>query len=85
MAWNNWYNTLYKALVDLGLQRTEADHGMFFKQIGIIIIVLAVYVNDCILVGSSQRLINEFKVQINKTYKISNLGAINWLLSIKVT
>src|ERR1700678_1931671 len=36
------------------------------------------------LLGSSQKLIDEFKFQINKTYKIFDLRAIHWLLGIKV-
>ena len=81
----NWYDTLCKALVDSGFQRAEVDHGIFFKQMGADIIILAVHVNDCALTGSSQKLIDEFKVQMNETYKISDLGAIHWLLGIKVT
>ena len=81
----NWYDALCKALIDLGYQRAEADHGIFFKQIGANIIVLAVHVNDCMLLGSSQKLIDEFEIQMNKTYKISDLGAIHWLLGIKIT
>jgi Reverse transcriptase (RNA-dependent DNA polymerase) len=65
--------------------RAEVDHGIFFKRMGTDIIILAVHVNDCMLLGSSQRLIDEFKVQMNKTYKISDLGVIHWLLGIKVT
>jgi hypothetical protein len=76
----NWYNTSCKALVDLGFQRAEADHGIFFKRVGANIIVLAVHVNDCMLSGSSQKFIDEFKFQMNKAYEISDLGAINWLL-----
>ena len=49
------------------------------------IIVLAVHVNNCMLLGSSQKLIDEFKIQMNKTYKISDLRAIHWLLGIKIT
>jgi Reverse transcriptase (RNA-dependent DNA polymerase) len=81
----NWYDALCKVLIDLDFQRAEADHGIFFKQMGTDIIILAVHVDDCMLLGSSWRLIDEFKVQMNKTYKISDLGAIHWLLGIKVT
>jgi hypothetical protein len=81
----NWYDALCKALADLGFQRAEADHGVFFKRTGVDIIVLAVHVDDCMITGSSQMPIDEFKVQINKTYKISDLGAIHWLLGIKIT
>jgi Reverse transcriptase (RNA-dependent DNA polymerase) len=72
-------------LVDLDFQRAKADHGIFFKQMGTDIIILAVHVDDCMLLKSSRRLIDEFKVQMNKTYKISDLRAIHWLLGIKVT
>ena len=81
----NWYDALCKALADMGFQRTEADHGVFFKQIGMDIIVVAIHVNDCMITGSSVKLIGEFKIQMNKTYKLSDLGAIHWLLGIKVT
>src|ERR1700678_3195560 len=81
----NWYDALCKALVDLGFQRVETDHGIFFKRIATDIIVLAVHVDDGMLLGSSRKLIDEFKFQMNKTYKISDLGAIHWLLGIKVT
>jgi hypothetical protein len=81
----NWYDALCKALADMGFQRAEADHGIFFNRIGADIIVLAVHVDDCMLLGSSQKLMDEFKIQMNKTYKISDLGAIHWLLGIKVT
>ena len=63
----------------------EADHGVFFRVFKNQIIVLAVHVNDCMVTGSSAKLINDFKIQMNKKYKLTDLGPAHWLLSIKIT
>ena len=78
----NWYNALCKALADMGFQRTEADHGVFYKQIGVDITVLTVHVDDCMISGSSVKLISEFKFRMNKTYKLSDLGPIQYHILI---
>ena len=81
----NWYDALFRALVELGFKRTEADHGVFHKQIGRDIIILAVHVDDCMVAGSSTMLVSKFKVEMNKKYKLTDLGPANWLLGIKIS
>ena len=81
----NWYDALHKALVELGFTRTEADHGVFFKQIGKHTIILAVHVDDCMAAGSSAVFISKFKEGMNRKYRLTDLGAANWLLGIKIT
>ncbi|KAJ3481936.1 hypothetical protein NLJ89_g12173 [Agrocybe chaxingu] len=70
----NWYDALRKALEELGFVRTEADHGVFVKRVGEQILILAVHVDDCLVTGSTQKLINKFKVEINRKYKMTDLG-----------
>jgi hypothetical protein len=81
----NWYDALHRALIELGFTRSEADHGVFFKEVGRHIIVLAVHVDDGMVTGSSVSLINKFKEEMNAKYKLTDLGAANWLLGIKIT
>jgi transposase InsO family protein len=81
----NWYEALYKALRELGFERTDADHGVFFKKIGKDIIILAVHVDDCMVTGSSTPEINTFKVDMNKKYRLTDSGPANWLLGIKIS
>ena len=57
----NWYNALCKALADMGFQKAEVDHGVFYKRISVDITVLTVHVDDCMISGSSVKLISEFK------------------------
>ena len=58
-----WYETLCAALADLGFQRAEADHGVFFKRKDGHLVVLAVHVDDCIITGDSGSLNNSYKAQ----------------------
>ena len=81
----NWYDHLYRALMELGFTRSEADHGVFFKEVGKHIIIFAVHVDDGMVTGSNVALINKFKVEMNEKYSLTDLGAVNWLLGIKIT
>ena len=79
----NWYDSLCRT--ELGFRQTEADHGVFYKETGNKIIILAVHVDDCMVTGSSEVFINQFKMEMNKKYKITDLGPAHWLLGIKIT
>lgn len=81
----NWYNALCKVMADLGFKRTEPNHGVFYKERNGHLIIVAIHVDDCLVTGSSEKLIKEFKVEINAKYKMTDLGPINWLLGFKVT
>jgi len=76
---------LCRALAELGFTRTEADHGVFLKEIEDDIIILAVHVDDCMITVSSTKHISNFKVKMNAKYKLTNLGPAHWLLGIKIT
>ena len=84
-AARNWYKTLCDVLEDLGFTRTEADHGVFVKKMGEDIIVLAVHVDDCIVTGKSQELIDKFIKEMDDHYKLTDTGPASWLLGIKIS
>jgi len=80
----NWYDALRKALEDLGFHRSEADHGVFWRDIAEGKVVLAVHVDDCLVTAKSQDLLDKFKKEVNGKYKMTDLGACRWLLGIKI-
>jgi hypothetical protein len=81
----NWYQALRRALEELGFKRTDADHGVFYKRIPGGVIIVAVHVDDGMVTGSSKALIHKFKVEMDKKYKLTDLGTANWLLGIKIS
>lgn len=81
----NWYEALHKALEELGFERTEANHRVFIKKLSGNIITVAVHVDDGMVTGSLKLLINKFKIEMDKKYKLTDLGPENWLLGIKIS
>lgn len=80
-----WYETLCAALADLGFLHAEADYGVFFKRSGSDLTVLAIHVDDCLIVASVQRLLDACKTAIGAKYKLTELGPVSWLLGIKIS
>ena len=73
---------LCQALVKLGFCRSEADHRVFMKEGKDSVIILAVHVDDCMVIGHPSSAIKRFKVEINEKYKMTDLGTCTWLLRI---
>jgi hypothetical protein len=84
-AGRRWYDTLARALTDLGFVISSADPGVFYTRVDEHLLVLAVHVDDCILTGSSPDLIAQYKTKLNACYALTDLGPIHWLLGIKIT
>ena len=80
----SWYDALCQALVELGFRRSEADHGVFVKEEKDSVIILAVHVDDCMVIGHPPSAIERFKVEINEKYKMTDLGTCTWLLGIRL-
>lgn len=82
----NWYESLKGGLEQIGFKRTETDHGVFVKKWADgRLVAVGIHVDDCLTTGSSQKLLDEFKRQVNGKYKMTDLGPCKWLLGVKVT
>ena len=84
-AGRKWYDTLSRALTDLGFQVNNADPGVFTSHDNADITILAIHVDDCLITGSSTKLISSYKSKLNERYSLTDLGPVHWLLGIKIT
>jgi hypothetical protein len=84
-ARRKWYDTLCRALEDIGFTVNDADPGVFSACNGNNITILAIHVDDCLITGSSPDLIADYKQKLNARYSLTNLGPVHWLLGIKIT
>ena len=84
-AGRKWYDTLVHTLTNLGFFITHANPGVFYMCVGKNTLILAVHVDDCILTGTSSRLIMHYKRKLNACHALTDLGPVHWLLGIKVT
>jgi len=75
-----WYKTLHDLLTSLGFRRLDSDHSMFVRN-GVII---AVYVDDFLLVEKDKSAIQDVKQCLNDTFKMSDLSPVSYYLGMKV-
>ena len=72
-------------LAELGFKKCEADQAVFYIHAGKDILILAIHNDDCTMTGSSDDLIQSYKLKIKSKYDLTDLGPIHWLLGIKIT
>ncbi len=60
-AGRRWYETLAKALTNLGFHRAESDFGVFTIHHAEHTVILAIHVDDCTITGTSATTLNDYK------------------------
>ena len=76
-----WYNNVNEFLHSIGFRRLVSEHCLYFRQDedGNICII-SLYVDDIVIAGSTSSLIDELKAELNKKYKMKDLGVVNHIL-----
>jgi Reverse transcriptase (RNA-dependent DNA polymerase) len=80
-----WYDVLYGALTDLGFHVAKADPGVFIAWIRDNVLLLAVHIDDCMMMGSLAQLVVVYKGKLHKWYTLMDLRPVNWLLGVQIT
>lgn len=80
-----WYSHLNKYLKSLGLSRCPYDHAVYTKREGPECLIVAVYIDDLLLVtGSNTGNILKFKKQIQTEFDMSDIGILAYYLGLEV-
>ena len=80
-----WNQLLTSWLIKYGFEQNLADPGCYTINYGGHRYILAVYVDDCLLVGVAGPFIASFKSAFGKRFKIEDLGPVSWLLGCEIT
>jgi len=76
------YSTLKTFLTSIDYERIHADHSVFVHVNGIII---AIYVDDLLLLGPDIKSIQKLKDQLNSCFRMKDLGPLAWYLGMQIT
>ena len=79
-----WYKKFDSFMHRIGFKRCEADHCCYVKFFGNSYIILLLYVDDMLIVGSSIEEINILKKQLLKQFAINDLGAVKQILGMRM-
>ncbi|KAH9783416.1 retrovirus-related pol polyprotein from transposon RE1 [Citrus sinensis] len=78
-----WFDKLRKALLQWGFQNSKADSSLFIKhEYGGIVIVL-VYVDDILIIGDNNTIIETFIKYLGDTFALKDLGEFSYFLGIE--
>ena len=79
-----WNKTLHDALTEFGLQRSSADHGLYYTTHGDKPAFLFTHVDDLVWAGDLglwERLVTFLKAR----FEFTDLGELTWVLGMRVT
>ena len=80
----NWNKVITAWLIDYGFSQSKVDPCIFVYKKGGDFYILALYVDDNILVGAAGPFIDNFKKAFNDRFEVQFLGPASWLIGISV-
>ncbi|KAL0411947.1 UNVERIFIED_CONTAM: Retrovirus-related Pol polyprotein from transposon RE2 [Sesamum latifolium] len=83
-ASRKWNQEFTSKIVSFGFEQSKHDYCLFTEQSGSDFLVLLLYVDDILFVGSSTYLIAEVKVFLDKQFTIKDLGVAKYFLGLKI-
>ncbi|KAL8157797.1 hypothetical protein AgCh_002489 [Apium graveolens] len=79
-----WYTRLKRCLEKLRFQKCPYEQAVYTKREGNGFLVIGVYVDDLLIMGSSIENINKFKTQMKNEFDMSVLGKLSYYLGTEV-
>jgi hypothetical protein len=77
-----WYAKLDSSLVELGFTRSPLEHAVYRRGTSDKYLLVGVYVDDLIIMGSSEHMIIAFKEEMKKTFRMIYLGKLSFYLGL---
>jgi hypothetical protein len=81
-----WYLKFDRFMIEQGYSRCHSDHCVYFKRLenGSYIILL-LYVDDMLVLGSNMNDINVLKKKLSNSFTMKDLGAAKKILGMRIT
>lgn len=80
-----WNNRIHKHLVKSGFRQSTADPNVYILQDGSEFLILALYVDDALILATSNQILNKVKEILTSKFKMSDLGLLSFFLGVQIT
>ncbi|GMP62936.1 LOW QUALITY PROTEIN: hypothetical protein CsSME_00024846 [Camellia sinensis var. sinensis] len=78
-----WYSRIDSHLLSLGFVKSLSEFTLYVKEATDLIIV-PVYVDDLLIIGSNEELVKEFKAEMLMVFEMTDLGLMSYFLGMEV-
>ena len=72
-------------LAKLAFSQSDSDHAVFIHSKDRNFCIIALYVDDLMILSNDLPLLLQKKKELMSTFKMKDLGEIHWFLSLEVT
>jgi len=79
-----WFAKLSAKLSDYGFVRSYVGYSLFNYRKGSTLVALLAYIDDIILADNDSHICKEFKVYLNLSFRIKDLGPLKYFQGIEV-
>eukprot|EP00253_Pinus_taeda_P005594 PITA_05594 len=79
-----WYARIDGYFQENGFQRSKNDPTLYYKQEGIDILIISLYVDDVLYMGSSFKMNDKFKAAMMNEFEMKDLGIMKYFLGMEV-
>jgi hypothetical protein len=79
-----WNSKLDAVLYDLGFMKCKTEHGLYTRAKNKVRLVVGVYVDDLVILGECDTEVNQFKGEMKRVFRMSDLGPLSYYLGIEV-
>ncbi|KAK4401017.1 Retrovirus-related Pol polyprotein from transposon TNT 1-94 [Sesamum angolense] len=79
-----WYSRIDKYFMDRGFRKSLSEPTLYIKSQGNDTLIISLYVDDLIYTGNNEKMIQDFKEDMMKTFEMSDLGLMHFFLGIEI-
>ena len=79
-----WYNRMDNHILQVGFTRSLSEATLYVKTNANQILVVSLYVDDMLIIGSDSKIIQQFIDEMQKVFEMTDLGLMQYFLGIEV-
>lgn len=79
-----WHKALVQYLTTAGFEALQCEACIFARSIGIKTQIVAIYVDDLVLIAKTRGEVAEMKAGIQKAFRAKDMGPVSYIVGIKV-
>jgi len=83
-ASRQWNVKFHQAILKDGFTMMEEDHCVYLKRSNNSFIILSLYVNDILIVGNNEEMIDTTKKWLSSNIEMKDMGEASYVLGVKI-
>ncbi|MCO5596800.1 hypothetical protein L7F22_050870 [Adiantum nelumboides] len=79
-----WYLCFHRCIISLGYTRFQSDANVYSRHSTDVLLFLAIYVDDILILSNSQYAIDKAKGELQASFSMIDMGTLHYCLGIQV-